>query len=200
VKVGAIILAAGSSSRFGGGRDKLLAEWKGHALIEYPLAAAANARMAGVITECLVVTQPTATRIKSIAAGEGCRFVHPLPPPNEGISASLRAGVAALGPGADGAIILLGDQPQVTPEAIAGVIAAANGSPQALVRAHYQGTADQLSHPVFIGRYHFGLVHETAGDKGFQALTEERGLRWTEVWFDKNNLDVDFVEDLDLLT
>jgi len=198
VRVSAVILAAGKSSRFGGGRDKLLAEWRGRTLIEHVLAAAINAKLAGVVTEIIVVAADDAPRVKSIAIADSCRVVHPTAP-EAGISASLRAAVAALAPGADGAVILLGDQPMVSPAVIAEVIAAAKESPQALVRAHYRGNADMLSHPVFIGRNHFGLVHQTSADQGFQAIAERHQLKWTEVWVVGHNPDVDFAADLDRL-
>lgn len=199
MKASAVILAAGTSSRFGGGRDKLLAEWRGRTLIEYPIEAAVRARNEGIVFECVVVTRPDATRVKSFAAAESCRVAYPDPRHGSGISATLKAGIAALGPGADGAVVLLGDQPMITAAAVGAVVAAAKGSPQALVRAYYRGNADLLSHPVFIGRNHFGLVHETGPEQGFQALVEARRLRWTEVWIDGHNPDIDFAADLDRL-
>ena len=198
MKVSAVILAAGKSSRFGGGRDKLLAEWQGRTLIEHVIAAAIAAKLAGMVTEVIVVTSADAPRVKSIAVADSCRVVHP-PDPDGGISASLRAGIAALAPGADGAVILLGDQPMVQAEVIGRVIQAADGSSQALVRAHYRGNADMLSHPVFIGRNHFGLVHLTSADEGFQAIAELHHAKWTEVWVMGHNPDVDYAADLDRL-
>lgn len=198
MRVSAVILAAGKSSRFGGGRDKLLAEWRGRTLIEHVLAAALNAKLAGTVTEVVVVASTDAPRIKSLAIADSFRVVHPQDPEG-GISASLRAGIAALAPGAEGAVILLGDQPMVRAEVIAEVVEAAAGSPQVLARAHYRGNADMLSHPVFIGRHHFGLVHQTAADLSFQAIAERHRLRWTEVWVEGHNPDIDFQTDLERL-
>lgn len=198
MRVSAVILAAGKSSRFGGGRDKLLAEWQGRTLIEHVLAAAITAKLAGTVTEVIVVAATDAPRVKSIAVADSCPVVHPKD--QEGsISASLRAGIAALAPGAEGAVILLGDQPMVRPEVIAEVIKAAEESPQALVRAYYRGNSDMLSHPVFIGRNHFGLVHQTSADQGFQAIAERHQLKWAEVWIVGHNPDVDFAADLERL-
>ena len=197
MKVSAVVLAAGKSDRFLGARDKLLAEWKGRTLIEYVFDAVTNARLAGVVTEGVVVTSPSATRIKSLAVGEGFRVLHP--PPDASISASLKTAIAGLAPGADGAVVLLGDQPLVTGNAIGAVIRAARNSPQALVRAHYRGYADSVSHPAFLGRNHFGLVHLAEPGEGFVATVDRHGLRWTEVWFDGDNPDIDFALDLDRL-
>lgn len=197
MNVSAVVLAGGKSERFGGGRDKLLAEWKGLTLIEHVLAAVTNARLGKVVTECVVAAPATATRVKSIAVGEGCRVVNPSP--DAPISASLKAAIAALAPGAEGAVVLLADQPMVTGAAIEAVVKAARGSAQALVRAYYRGYADKLSHPVYIGRYHFGLVHQTEGDQGFAALAEKHSLRWTEAWLEGDNPDIDLQADLDRL-
>ena len=196
MNVSAVVLAAGTSDRFGA-RDKLLAEWRGRTLIEYVLDAANNARLAGAVTECVVVAPATATRIKSLAVGEGFRVAHP--PADAPMSASLKTAISALAPGAEGVVVLLGDQPMVTGDAIRAVIKAAKTSPQALGRAHYRGYADTLSHPVFIGRYHFGLVHQLEGTEGFGATAAKHGLRWTEVWLDGDNPDIDFAVDLDRL-
>ena len=198
MRVSAVILAAGKSSRFGGGRDKLLAEWQGRTLIELVITAATRAKLAGTVTEVIVVAAADAPRVKSIAVADSCRVIHPSDPTG-GISASLRAGIAALAPGAEGAVILLGDQPMVRPEVITAVIKAADESPQALVRAHYRGNADMLSHPVFIGRNHFGLVHQTSADQGFQAIAQFHQLKWTDVWVSGHNPDVDFAVDLERL-
>ena len=197
MKVSAVVLAAGHSTRFGTG-EKLLAEWNGRTLIEHVFAAALNALLAGVISEVVVVAADGAARVKSIAGAEGFRVVSPSTS-DGGISSSLRTGVAALAAGAEGAVILLGDQPMVKAASITAVVNAAGNSPQALVRAHYHGSADMLSHPVFIGRYHFGLVHKTTADEGFNAIAAKHRLKWTEVWLDGDNPDIDFPVDLDRL-
>ncbi|MGE0439204.1 MAG: NTP transferase domain-containing protein [Gemmatimonadales bacterium] len=192
--ISAVVLAAGSSSRFGENRNKLLAEWRGRTLIEYVIDAATNARVAGLVREVLVVSAADAPRVKSLAVASGCRTVHP--PAESPMSASVRTAVAAIDHAAEGMLVLLGDQPMVTQAAIRAVLEAAAGSPQALVRAHYQGIADPVSHPAYIGRYHFARIHQLEGDKGLMARSDEFGLRWTEVWLEGDNPDIDHVRDL----
>lgn len=190
-------MAAGGNGRFEGNRSRLLAEWRGRTLIEYVLAAATNARLAEVVSEVLVIAPLGATRIKSIAVGEGCRVVHP--PADSPMSASLKAAIAALEPGAEGAVLLLGDQPMVTGQTIKAVVDGARRSPHAFVRAHYRGFADAVSHPVFIGRHLFGLVHQNDGDAGFGGVAEQHAMRWTEIWLEGDNPDVDSTLDLERL-
>lgn len=87
----------------------------------------------------------------------------------------------------------------VTGQAIRAVVEGARGSPHAFVRAHYRGLADVVSHPVFIGRHLFGLVHQHDEDTGFGGIAEKHAIRWTEIWLDGDNPDVDSVMDLERL-
>ena len=60
----------------------------------------------------------------------------------------------------------------------------------------FSAAADPSSHPALIGRNHFALAHQIGEEGGFQAATERHGFRWTEVWLDGDNPDVDHVFDL----
>jgi CTP:molybdopterin cytidylyltransferase MocA len=83
---------------------------------------------------------------------------------DEGMSASLRAGLHSLTDSEDDAVVVsLVDLPDLVPEVVARVIGAAEG-PAALVRAAYDGDP---GHPVVLGRDHWPGVIETAvGDQG----------------------------------
>lgn len=198
MRVSAVVLAAGSSERFGAGRNKLLAEWRGRTLIEYAIDAATNARLGGVVTEVVVVAQEAVPRIKSLAVAASCRVVHP--PPDSPMSASLKTAIAAVDSGAEGVVVLLGDQPLVTGKVVRAVVEVAERSGQALVRARFSGYADPVSHPVFIGRRHFGLIHQLSEDAGLAATVAALGLRWVEVPFAGDNPDIDHSLDLDRLS
>ncbi len=195
--VSAVVLAAGSDHRFGANRNKLLAEWRGRTLIEHVISAATNAWHAGVVNEVLVIAPAGETRIKSLAVADGCRVLHPAL--EQPISASLQLAVSAVHPGTEGVVVLLADQPMVTRHAVQAVVEAAGGSPQALVRARYNGYADPVSHPAYIGRYHFGMVHRIEGSESFHLTTERQRVRWKEVWLDGDNPDVDHPFDLERL-
>ncbi len=83
---------------------------------------------------------------------------------DEGMGASLRAGLRSLADAADDAVVLsLVDLPDLVPAVFARVVAAGDG-PAALVRASYDG---KPGHPVLLGRDHWAGVVETArGDRG----------------------------------
>jgi CTP:molybdopterin cytidylyltransferase MocA len=82
----------------------------------------------------------------------------------DGMGASLRAGMRELTDSTDGFVMVsLVDLPDLVPEVVARVFAAAGG-PGALARASYDGVP---GHPVLFGRDHWPGVLETAqGDKG----------------------------------
>jgi molybdenum cofactor cytidylyltransferase len=107
-RVAAIVLAAGRSTRMGG-PNKLLAEIGGQPLVRI-VAEQALASRAGPV---VVVTGHERAKVEAALAGLRVRLVHN-PDYAAGLSTSLKAGLAALPASADGAIVCLGDMPQVT--------------------------------------------------------------------------------------
>ena len=108
VRVDAIVLAAGRSSRMGG-PNKLMALFDGRPLVRLT-AETARASRAG---EVVVVTGHQDERMTAALAGLDVRRVHNRDYPS-GLASSLKTGVRALSPDAAGALILLGDMPGVT--------------------------------------------------------------------------------------
>jgi CTP:molybdopterin cytidylyltransferase MocA len=96
----------------------------------------------------------------------------------EGMGASLRAGLRSLdGSPDDGALVSLVDLPDLVPEVVARVIAAATG-PAALARATYDG---RPGHPVLLGRDHWpGVVETAVGDQGARAYLADRAVTLVE--------------------
>jgi CTP:molybdopterin cytidylyltransferase MocA len=86
---------------------------------------------------------------------------------DEGMGASLRAGLRHVTTShSDGVLVSLVDLPDLVPEVVRRVLAAADG-PATLARATYDG---KPGHPVLIGRNHWPGVIETAvGDQGARA-------------------------------
>ncbi|WP_036508155.1 nucleotidyltransferase family protein [Nocardioides sp. URHA0020] len=81
----------------------------------------------------------------------------------EGMSASLRAGLAALAAtDAVAAVVSLVDLPDVGPEVVRRLVAETDAG--TLRRASYDG---RVGHPVVLGRQHWaGVLAETTGDRG----------------------------------
>jgi len=95
---------------------------------------------------------------------------------DEGMGASLRAGLAAL-PDADAALVSLVDLPDVDARVVRRVVATA-GDPADLARAAYDGVA---GHPVLLGRDHWaGVVATASGDAGARDYLRGRDVRLVE--------------------
>jgi len=148
-----LVLAAGEGRRFGG--PKQLARVAGRALIEHALAAVRD------LDSVVVVLGARADEIRSGADLAGAEVVV-CPDWAEGMGASLRCGLAAVGD-ADEVVIVLADQPFITPAVVARVRAA----PGDAARAVYGGA---LGHPVVIRRPVLARAGELRGDSGFRDL------------------------------
>lgn len=164
----AIVLAAGSARRFGGG--KLLATFAGRPLLHGALAAARAAPVASVV----VVTGADGEAVAACARAfdPTARLVH-APDHAEGMAASLRAGVAALPPEVQAAFVFLGDMPRV-PHAVLAPLAwaVAQGAPAAAPTF-----GGRRGNPVVLSRVLFGQVRDLAGDVGARPILQRLGDR-----------------------
>jgi molybdenum cofactor cytidylyltransferase len=118
VKVVAILLAAGSATRFGA--DKLL-----HALPHGVPIAAQSARHLKAVFEndVLAVVRPESKQLADLLRGEGCEIVR-CGRAADGMGASLACGVAAADAGemrADAYVVALADMPFIRASSIAAV-------------------------------------------------------------------------------
>jgi CTP:molybdopterin cytidylyltransferase MocA len=181
-RVGALVLAAGAGRRFGG--TKQLAPLDGRPLLEHALRAVEG------LTPRVVVLGHAADQVEMAVDLHGARPVF-CPEWEEGQAASLRAGVAALGD-VDAAVIALGDMPGVTPAAVAAVVAAWDGSADA-VRATYDG---RPGHPILLGRALLDRAGELRGDVGFRPLLDRANVLTAETGHLADPRDVDTREEL----
>ncbi len=112
----AIVLAAGTSSRFG--RTKQLVELRGKPLVQHAVDAAAGAGL----DEIVVVLGHDEDLVRArVRLPAGARIV--LNPDYElGQSTSLKAGLDAAADSSDAAVVLLADQPGITAEHIRALV------------------------------------------------------------------------------
>ncbi|HWD67716.1 MAG TPA: nucleotidyltransferase family protein [Caulobacteraceae bacterium] len=169
----AIVLAAGAGRRFGGA--KLTSTWRGGRLIDGALGAALSAPVARV----LVVTgadPDVATAARAFGQARGgakpLAVVHAADH-DLGLSASLRAGFAAIDARSRGAFLFLGDMPLVPHDIAAKLADVLKGD----VLAAAPGCQGRRGHPALFARALFGSIAELRGDQGARRILDRLGER-----------------------
>lgn len=142
--IAAVVLAAGAATRFGGPKQALLVPAVLQRLAKSP------------VDEVVVVTG--AHELPAVSA----RVVE-CPDWERGPGASLRCGLAALPPEAEAAIVVLGDGPNLAPQAVERVLAAWRGGVGDVVAAGYGGNR---GHPLLLAR----AAWDAIPDEGMRAL------------------------------
>ncbi len=161
-RVGAIILAAGRSTRMGG-PNKMTAEIGGKPLVRIAAEQALASRARPVI----VVTGHDRERVEAALAGLKVQVVHN-PDFAEGLSTSLKAGLAVLPAEVDGTLVCLADMPQVRTPLIDRIIAAFDPERGALI---VMPTIDgKRGNPVVWARRFFPELMALEGDVGARNL------------------------------
>ena len=192
-----LILAAGSGTRFGGG--KVRAPLDGRSLVGHVLAAAREAGLARIVLvlgrDHIAVRE--ALLAEDMVALDGV-LVAVNPAAERGLATSLRLGLAAAtaAPAPAGVLVLLGDQPRVRPAVIAAVIAAAEAAPPETRAVAPLYGDDGAPNPVLLLRSGWSLVAELEGDRGIGPLLTLRPDLVVRVPADGSNPDVDTPEDL----
>lgn len=186
--VGAILLAAGESTRFEGG-NKLLATVDGVPVVR----RAARTLLATEVAGPVVILGHEAAAVREALAGLEVAFRV-----NEdfaaGQSTSVAAGVtAALAREWDAAVFALGDMPEVAPDSVARVVAAYRAGAGRVVAPTYEG---KRGNPVLFDRRHFEDLASVSGDRGGRAIVEAEGT-FVDVADPGVRRDVDRVADLD---
>jgi molybdenum cofactor cytidylyltransferase len=161
-RVAAVVLAAGRSTRMGG-PNKLLADIARRPLVRIAAEEALASRAKPVI----VVTGHQREQVETALAGLPVQFVHN-PDFADGLGTSVRAGIAAVPADADGAIVCLGDMPQVDAGLIDRLIAAFDPDQGALVvMPTFEG---RRGNPVLWSRRFFPDLTAIEGDVGARHL------------------------------
>lgn len=187
--VGGIVLAAGAGRRFGGAKQLALLD--GRPLLDHVLATA------GAVAELrplVVVLGARGEDVREAVELGRARPVH-CRCWAEGQAVSLREGIAALGD-APAALVLLGDQPRITPAVIGAVLDARDPERYEAVRACYVGVP---GHPVLLERPLLDRASELHGDIGFRSLLESVAVRAVECAELGDATDVDTPEELEAM-
>jgi len=165
--ISAVVLAAGRSVRMG--TPKLLLKLSGRSMVQRVLDSVRGSRC----DEIVVVLGEAAERVGAEAAGDRVRY-------GEGMGTSLAAGIAALGPQCEAAVVLLGDQPCVTAGMIDALIDAHRRTGKPIVASRYGSV---IGAPTLIGRALFPEARRLAGDSGGRVLIQQHPDLVDEVRF-----------------
>ena len=183
MQAAAVILAAGSSTRFGS--PKQLARIGGVTMLERVIGIAGDAGLDPIIA---VVPPGLGVPDHVVVVVNG--------KPADGLSRSLRLGLQAVSADVETAVILLGDQPTVAVDTLGALLAEASSTDRPVVAAHADG---HIGPPVVLTRAAFGLADQVTGDEGLRGVLERHSDLVAMVEVGAHAPDVDTPSDLDAL-
>jgi molybdenum cofactor cytidylyltransferase len=185
-----LVLAAGASKRLGqpkqlvklGGRPAL------HIVVTNAVALAGNAVTVVVGAQARDMTHLLAHSPASVIVNRTWE---------EGLSSSLRFGLASLPPGCDAVLVLLGDQVGVTADDLKRLAAAWKGEESLIAAAVYD---QHVGVPAIFPRLCFSELADLRGDQGARTVLERNSYRLVRVPMSNAAIDLDTPEDLAMLT
>jgi len=188
--VGAVILAAGSSSRMGSPKQTL--QYRGESLLRNAALAALGAGCRPVIVVTGAHSELSRRELEGLDVREvlNTRW-------ETGMASSVRAGVEGLADaGADAVVLMLCDQPHVTAEVISGLVAAhrATGSP--VVASTYGGS---FGVPALFDRRLFAELTQLKGASGAKQVIKRHASEAHFSSFPGGEVDVDTPADFSRL-
>jgi molybdenum cofactor cytidylyltransferase len=188
--ISGILLAAGSSRRFGAD-NKLLVLLDGRPLVRH--CAETLSRLG--LSELICVTGPDADRVVAALHGLDIRFVH-----NDrhlaGMGGSVAKGIRAVSPGSKGALVCLGDMPRLPLSLLARLVEifAAHDHDRIVFASLPDGSQ---RNPVLWPKRLFGELAKLEGEQGAKAvLNAHAGETIGVVAPPDAFLDIDTIEDL----
>lgn len=182
----AIVLAAGSASRFGSAKQ--LATCRGKPLVRHALDAAE-----AVCGRASVLVTGFDGAAVCRAASPLCGFRVHNAEHARGLASSIAVGVAAVAHVADGVILMLADQPLVGARHLAALADAWRHAPRSIVATAYGGT---VGVPAVFPRDSFAALCTLEGDRGAKGLIESAGDSLVRVDFEDAAVDIDVPDDL----
>jgi molybdenum cofactor cytidylyltransferase len=171
-RIAVLVLAAGRSSRMGS--NKLLEPLSEKPIVRHVVEAA----RASSAAEVIVVTGNRGDDVRAALAGPSVTFVDN-PHFADGISSSLRAGLAAVGGDVDGVLVTLGDMPEITAQHLDRLIAAFSPADNRTIVVPTRG--GKRGNPVLWSRLYFAEMAAVTGDTGAKHLLGLYGDQVAEV-------------------
>lgn len=187
---GVVVLAAGRGTRMNGAH-KMSALLDGEPLVRRATCSALAAHAGPVV----VVTGHEGEKVRVALEGLEVTFVHN-PDFEDGLSTSLKVGIAAMPEDVSSAVVMLGDMPKVGPELIERLAGALNPEAGLLIAVPIR--EGKRGNPVAWARRMFPALMALSGDVGARHLIAENPEAVIEVMVDDNAAftDVDTAEEL----
>ncbi|MBD2772241.1 nucleotidyltransferase family protein [Iningainema tapete] len=192
VSVGAIILAAGASTRMG--TPKQLLQFQGHSFLERTVDAA----LASVCQPVVVVLGAYAEKIRPCIDHLPVMVVHN-PHWNEGMGASIRVGVTAINATCEeieAVVLALCDQPFVSFDLINQLVDAYYTTRKDIIACEYART---LGVPALFSRKFFPDLINLNAVAGAKQVIKQHGHEVFPLLFPAGKVDIDTPEDYEQL-
>jgi molybdenum cofactor cytidylyltransferase len=173
-KVAALVLAAGRSRRMAPLNKLMVADKEGMTMI----ARVVDNVLASRARPVIVVTGHERERVEDVLSSRPVLLTH-AEGYAEGLSSSLKAGIASLPPDVEGVVVCLGDMPLVSSAMLDRLMAAFDPEEgRAIVQPTFRG---KQGNPVLWGREFFEEMLSITGDVGARHLTGRHADRLVNV-------------------
>jgi molybdenum cofactor cytidylyltransferase len=159
-KSSGIVLAAGSSERFG--KPKLLVEWNGKPILRHVVENALTSSLAEIIVVVGAVVDPIYELLSDLPVKIINNKLW-----QEGQSSSIHAGLDGIDQHSGSAVFLLGDQPQISGSLINEILRVHSTSLAPVIAPEYKG---QRANPVLFDKVTFEALRKIEGDMGGRAI------------------------------
>lgn len=182
-KIAAVILAAGRSSRFG--EPKSLAPWEGTTVLGHIIRTIRSSD----ILEIVVVTGRHRKELKLLIKELGVKEAFNSEYANGSMVRSLQTGLKALSPGIQAALVMLGDQPQVTKQMI-GLL---NNNFNPVMSELIVPVFDQhKGHPWILGRKFWQEIYSLSPQNTLRDFLKNHEDTLQKIFFDSDEILEDF--------
>ena len=191
--IGVVLLAAGESSRLGS--PKQLLPYDGQTMIQYVLKTAGESTAKPVIVVLGAKADSIAAKIDNNSATVVVNDSW-----QEGMGASIRTGIKTLvqeDPHTEGAILMVCDQPDVTPQLINDLINAHQQTGKPIITCSY---ADTFGPPTFFHKSIFSDLLQLKGDVGARKILQQHVKDVETIAFPRGGRDIDTKADYEELT
>jgi molybdenum cofactor cytidylyltransferase len=189
--VGAVILAAGSSSRMGSPKQAL--QYRGESLLRRAALAALGAGCRPVVVVTGANAEMSRRELEKLDVREVLNNFW-----ETGMASSIRAGIEGLaGENPDAAVFMLCDQPHVTAELIYALIAAHRATGRPVVASTYGGS---YGVPALFSRTLFAEMARLEGAAGAKRIIKQHAAEAHYIPFPGGEVDVDTPADFSRLT